>query len=136
MNRPQAMKAKKNGCLLAHKRSGQCAAILDGDLPLCERHKKELNKLTDCGIADHIRSNFVEKGDESIVFNQKSGDVYSLNSTGTFVFKELLAGKTFSEILKDSGDVFAHDDISEVIADFRLFVGELKKTGVFKAEEV
>jgi len=129
-------KEKKNICILAGGQSKKCPPVKDTHLRLCEKHKRELNKLTRCNIADYIRGNFMEKGDESIIFNQKNGGVYSLNSTGTFVFKEILAGRTFCEILNKSGNVFAMDDIAEVIRDYRLFIEDLKKSSLIKADEV
>jgi len=120
---------------MAGGQAKSCPPVKDPCLPLCEKHKRELNKLTCCTIADYIRGNFMEKGDESIIFNQKNGGVYSLNSTGTFVFKEMLAGRTFSEILNKSGNVFAIDDIAEVIMDYRLFIEGLKKSSLIKADE-
>ena len=129
-------KAKKNGCTLAGEQSKSCSPVKDRHLPLCEKHKRELNKLTRCSVADYIRSNFMEKGDESLIFNQKNGGVYSLNVTGTFVFKGILAGKTFCEILNKTRDVFVIDDMAEVIADYRLLIEELKKSSLIKADEV
>lgn len=129
-------KVKKNGCILAGGQSKRCPPVKDRRLPLCEKHKRELNKLTRCNVADYIRSNFMEKGDESIIFNQKNGGVYSLNSTGTFVFKGILAGKTFCEILDQSENAFAIENIPEVIKDYRLFIDELKKSSLIKADEV
>lgn len=132
----KAKKEKKNSCVLSGGQPKNCPPVKDRSLPLCEKHKRELNKLACCTIADYIRGNFMEKGDESIIFNQKNGGVYSLNSTGTFVFKEMLAGRTFCEILNKSGNIFAIDDIAQVIVDYRLFIEELKKSSLIKADEV
>ncbi len=88
-----------------------------------------------CRIADDIRGNFMEKGDESIIFNPKDGGVYSLNATGTFIFKEIMAGKTFCEILAASRSLFDAENVSEMIADYRLFIEDLKKSNVITAEE-
>ncbi|MGV8057813.1 MAG: PqqD family protein [Smithellaceae bacterium] len=129
-------KEKKNACILTGGQSKHCPPVKDLHLPLCEKHKRELNKLTRCHIADYIRSNFMDKDDESLIFNQKNGGVYSLNATGTFVFKEMLAGRTFCEILKKSDNDFSIDDLAEVITDYRLFIEELKKSSLIKADEV
>lgn len=77
----------------------------------------------------------MEKGDESIIFNPKDGGVYSLNATGTFIFKEIMAGKTFCEILAASRSLFDAENVSEMIADYRLFIEDLKKSNVITAEE-
>ncbi len=131
----KAKKETKNSCVLTGGQSKQCPPVKNIQLPLCEKHKRELNRLTRCNIADYIRSNFMEKGDESIVFNQKNGGVYSLNSTATFIFKELLAGKTFCEILIKSHNIFAIDDIAATVRDYRHFIGELQKSSLIKAAE-
>lgn len=128
-------KGTKNVCILTGGQPKRCPPVNDIQLPLCEKHKRELNKLTRCNIADYIRSSFMEKGDESIIFNQKNGGVYSLNSTGTFVFKEMLAGKTFCEILIKSKDIFAIDDISATTSDYRHFIEELQKSSLIKSDE-
>jgi hypothetical protein len=129
-------KAKKIVCTLAGEQSKSCSPVKDGRLPLCDKHKRELNSLTRFGVADYIRGNFMEKGDESLIFNQKNGGVYSLNSTGTYVFKGILAGKTFCEILDQSAKDFAIEDMPAVIKDYRLFMDELKKSSLIKADEV
>ncbi len=127
-------KEKKSVCIFAGGQSKKnCPPVKDANLPLCEKHKRELNKLTRCRIADHIRRNFMEKGDESIIFNQKNGDVYSLNSTGTFIFRELLAGKSFCEIIAKSREIFVLDDFSEIAGDYRRFIEMLQKAGLIEA---
>ena len=67
-------------CVLAGGQTKSCPPVKDEGLPLCEKHKRELNRSARCRIADDIRGNFMEKGDESIVFNPKDGGVYSLKS--------------------------------------------------------
>ncbi|HNV57549.1 MAG TPA: PqqD family protein [Smithellaceae bacterium] len=121
-------------CVLAGGQTKSCPPVKDEGLPLCEKHKRELNRSARCRIADDIRGNFMEKGDESIVFNPKDGGVYSLNGTGTFIFKEIMAGKTFCEILAKSQSMFDAENVSEMIADYRLFIEELKKSNVITAE--
>ena len=121
-------------CVLAGGQTKSCPPVQDEGLPLCEKHKRELNRSARCRIADDIRGNFMEKGDESIVFNPKDGGVYSLNGTGTFIFKEIMAGKTFCEILAKSQSMFDAENVSEMIADYRLFIEELKKSNVITAE--
>lgn len=122
-------------CLFAGGQSKGCPPVKDAGLPLCEKHKRELNRSARCRIADGIRGNFMEKGDESIIFNPKDGGVYSLNATGTFIFKELMAGKSFCEILVKSQSMFDAENFSEMVAEYRLFIEELKKSSVIKAEE-
>lgn len=112
-----------------------CPPVKDEELPLCEKHKRELNRITRCRVAEDLRGNFMEKGDESIIFNPKNGGVYSLNATGTFIFKAILAGKTFCEILAESQRVFGVENIAEMVADYRLFIEELKKSSVIAVEE-
>ncbi len=119
---------------MAGGQTKSCPPVKDEGLPLCEKHKRELNRSARCRIADDIRGNFMEKGDESIVFNPKDGGVYSLNGTGTFIFKEIMAGKTFCEILAKSQSMFDAENVSEMIADYRLFIEELKKSNVITAE--
>jgi len=121
-------------CVLAGGQTKSCPPVKDEGLPLCEKHKRELNRSARCRIADDIRGNFMEKGDESIVFNPKDGGVYSLNGTGTFIFKEIMAGETFCEILAKSRSLFDVENVSEMIADYRLFIEELKKSNVITAE--
>lgn len=123
-------------CLFAGGQTKSCPPVKKAGLPLCEKHKRELDRLTRCRIAGDIRGNFMEKGDESIIFNPKNGGVYSLNATGTFIFKEIMAGKTFCEILAESQSMFDVENVSEMVADYRLFVEELKKSSVITAEEV
>ena len=122
-------------CVLAGGQTKSCPPAKDAGLPLCEKHKRELNRSARCRIADDIRSNFMEKGDESIIFNPKDGGVYSLNGTGTFIFKEIMAGKTFCEILAKSQSMFDAENVSEMVVDYRLFIEELKKSSVITAEE-
>ena len=122
-------------CVLSGGQTKSCPPARDAGLPLCEKHKRELNRLVRCRIADDIRGNFMEKGDESIIFNPKDGGVYSLNATGTFIFKEIMAGKTFCEILSASRSLFDAENVSEMIADYRLFIEDLKKSNVITAEE-
>lgn len=123
-------------CLFAGGQSRSCPPVKDAGLSLCEKHKRELNRLARCRIADDIRSNFMEKGDESIIFNPKDGGVYSLNATGTFIFKEIMTGRTFCEILAQSQNMFDVENVSEMVADYRLFIEELKKSSVITVEEV
>jgi len=129
----KVIKDKKSICLLEDGQAEHCLPVQDLHLPLCENHKRELNKLTSCKIADYIRSNFMERDDESLVFNQKNGSVYSLNSTGTFIFKEILAGKTFCEILVKSTAVFEAADIAELTDHYRRFIEELQKSDLIRA---
>lgn len=128
-------KTKKVICLLDGEQAKSCPPPPDANLPLCEEHITELNTKLRFTIADFIRSNFMEKREESAVFNQKNGSVYSLNATGTFIFKMMLAGKDFCTILADSCDVFAIDNIKEVILDYRQFLDELHNAGLIKAAD-
>ncbi len=122
-------------CLFTGGQKKSCPPVKNAAFPLCEKHKRELNRLTRCRIAVDIRGNFMEKGDESIIFNPKNGGVYSLNATGTFIFKAILAGKTFCEILAESQNMFDVENFSEMVADYRLFIEELKKSSVIAVEE-
>jgi hypothetical protein len=128
-------KSKKVICLLNGGQANSCPPPMDAHLPLCGEHITELNTKLRFTIDDFIRSNFMEKRDESLVFNQKTGSVYSLNVTGTFIFKRALAGKDFCTILADSCDVFVIDDIKEVILDYRQFLDELHNAGLIKAAD-
>jgi len=137
MNLPPKMeKDKKITCILEGKQSEGCLPVQDKFLPLCDKHKTELNQLTAGRIADYIRNNFIQKGDEALIFNQKNGGLYSLNPTGTFIFKELLAGRTFCEILLASIAAFNTDDIIKLAEDYKSFIEDLYKFGLLgKAHE-
>ncbi|HPC85380.1 MAG TPA: PqqD family protein [Smithellaceae bacterium] len=136
MNPLKKAQEKTIRCVFTGGQKKNCPPVKNAGFPLCEKHKRELNRLTRCRIDDDIRGNYMEKGDESIIFNPKNGGVYSLNATGTFIFKAILAGKTFCEILAESQSRFDVENISEMVADYRLFVEELKKSSVITAEEV
>jgi hypothetical protein len=126
-----AVKRQKIKCILEGGGPDPCLPPQNNRLPICDKHIEELNStLNNVKVADYIRDNFMIKGDESFLFDRRSGSVYSLNQTGTFIFSLILSGKDFYEILTDLTDTFDVYQTADMLADCNRFVGEIMKLGL------
>lgn len=129
-------KKQKTKCILEGGGADTCPPPGNNSLGICENHFNELNKtLLNLRVADYIRENFMMKGEESFVFDRRNGSVYSLNSTGTFIFSRILAGDDFCAILEQMTDAFDAKPVAETVYDCNLFVGEILKLGLLTSED-
>lgn len=122
-------------CVFEGHETESCPAIPEGGLPICPKHLDMVGRELRFAIAPHLRENFIEKGEEAFLFNRKNGEVYSVNSTGAFIFRGLLAGKEFGALLEEMAGEFSFESLLEVIEGCRSFIGELKRLGLEESVE-
>ena len=124
-------KKPKLKCVLEGGKANPCPPPADNRLPVCENHANELNEiLRNLKVSDYIRENFMMKGDESFVFDRRSGSLYYLNPTGTFIFSRILSGNDFCSIVEQITDAFDVKPVAETVDDCSRFVGEILKLGL------
>lgn len=68
-------------------------------------------------------------GDKIILLNLRSGDYFSLNSSGSFFWKGLTAGRTPQELAAEAARTYAQP-LEAVEADFAEFAAALEKLGL------
>jgi len=116
-------------CVLADEKAGACTAVEHTTLPLCKFHIEDLERtIKRIREADHLRESLTEKGGEAFLFNRKSGTVYALNTTGTFIVKEILSGKNPISLIEDMHEAFLTDSRTEAVRDLFGFLREVQKT--------
>jgi len=106
-----------------------CPPVQSAILPLCPVHLAQITGELRLALSQHIRDNFLAKADGAFVFNRKSGEVYSLNSTAAFIFEALIEEKEPADLLEQ---LFTDFDVTaplEAIRGCRQFIEELKKLG-------
>lgn len=116
-------------CVLETHERGACPEITEDGPPICSKHMERITREFRFRIAPHILDNYFERGEEAFVFNRKNGEVYSLNSTGTFLFRGLMAGRDFPTLLEEMGKEFSFQSLPEAIEGCRSFIQELRNLG-------
>jgi len=120
-------------CLLQSRQEAACAPP-EGKLPICGRHRDDLNRRFTAAVPGHVRENFMEKGDNAFIFNRKNGTVYSLNATGTFIFREFLAGRDFCAVLEEMDRRFEVGSDAELLDDVKHFWETLRDAELLQVD--
>jgi len=121
------MKKKKypgshtGACILEGRTQGRCSSGVVGPMPVCEKHKTYLNEIYAYTITPRISDNIIERGEEMFLMNPKSGDMYSIGSTASFIMKELMRERLFCSIAEDMAEVFEIYSWEQTVNDCETF---------------
>jgi len=126
-------KTPTRSCLLQSRQEAACTPP-EGKLPVCGRHRDDLNRRFTAAVHGHVQENFMEKGDNAFIFNRKNGTVYSLNATGTLIFREFLAGRDFCAVLEEMDRRFEVGSDAELLDDVKHFWETLRNAGLLQVD--
>lgn len=116
-------------CVMEAYAAGPCPPVQAAAVPLCPVHLAQLAAELRFVPGRHIRDNFLARADGAFVFNRKSGEVFSLNSTATFILEGLLGAKDPAELLDQLFAEFAISAPLDALRGCRQFIEEIKKLG-------
>ncbi len=121
-------------CVFADEEADKCLPIENIALPICKFHLEALDRtIKEIRIPDQIRANIMEKGNEAFIFNRESGAVYALNTTGTFILKEIMSANDSRTIIGNIQQAFAVDSTGEAAQHLHAFLNELQETDLLQA---